>query len=178
MPVVSRPIGAFLPGSTTISLARMSCFAAGTLVHARDGLKPIESIQVGDQVLAQDIDSGVLGYKPVTVVHHNPPIQTMKIATDAGSTATASIYHRFWSPGRGWVMARDLKPGDLVRTLGGTSRMASIETGETVPVFNLDVADAHSFFVAEAGFLVHDNSIPGLRLEPFDRVEVAAEETR
>jgi hypothetical protein len=42
-----------------------ACFAAGTLVHTKDGLKPIEQIQVGDWVLSQPEDKGEQAYKRV-----------------------------------------------------------------------------------------------------------------
>ncbi|MDR2112899.1 MAG: hypothetical protein LBQ62_07355 [Candidatus Accumulibacter sp.] len=43
------------------------CFAAGTLVHTREGLKPIESIEVGDWVLSRPWDdAGEIAYKRVT----------------------------------------------------------------------------------------------------------------
>jgi hypothetical protein len=45
------------------------------------------------------------------------------------------------------------------------------------PVYNLDVAAAHSFFVGVQGALVHDNSLPDMRLEPFDRVPEIARNT-
>lgn len=35
-------------------------------------------------------------------------------------------------------------------------------------MFNLDVAEDHDFFAGEAGALVHDNTLPDLRLAPFD----------
>jgi hypothetical protein len=42
-----------------------ACFAAGTLVHTKDGLKPIEKIQVGDWVLSQPEEKGEQAYKRV-----------------------------------------------------------------------------------------------------------------
>jgi hypothetical protein len=65
-------------------------------------------------------------------------------------------------------MARDLKPGDLLRSLGDTARVEGVDPADVQPVFNLDVAGGHSFFVGRAGALVHDNGVPGTRLEPFD----------
>ena len=102
-----------------------SCFAAGTQVRTLLGLRPIEKIEVGDQVLAQDPITGKLSFETVDAVHHNPPGKTLKIRLGS-EEILPSIYHRFWCAGRGWVMARDLKPGDEVRTLGGRVRVDSV----------------------------------------------------
>jgi hypothetical protein len=46
---------------------RIGCFAAGTLVHTREGLRPIEQIQVGDWVLSKpESGEGECEYKRVT----------------------------------------------------------------------------------------------------------------
>ena len=48
-------------------------------------------------------------------LHHNRPKPTLRI--DLGDEAiVATPIHRFWKAGRGWAMARDLKPGDTIRT--------------------------------------------------------------
>jgi hypothetical protein len=51
-------------------------FAAGTAVHTRDGLKPIEAISAGDFVLSQPEETGERAYKRVvrTVPHEDEPI--------------------------------------------------------------------------------------------------------
>jgi len=41
------------------------CFIKGTRVHTKEGLKPIEEIQVGDWVLSQPKETGELAYKRV-----------------------------------------------------------------------------------------------------------------
>jgi len=145
----------------------MSCFGAGTLVRTLAGLRPIESLEIGDQVLTQDIKTGALRYQPILVVHHNPPSATFKVGLGE-ETIVSSHFHRFWKAGQGWVMARDLKIGDTLRTLEGLSQVTSIEAGDVQPVFNLDVAEDADFFVGQQGALVHDNTLPDLRLAPFD----------
>ncbi len=45
------PVGTF---SGPISVSRISCFGAGTLVRTLTGLEPIESLKVGDPVLTQN----------------------------------------------------------------------------------------------------------------------------
>ena len=145
-----------------------SCFVAGTPVRTIHGLRPIETLQVGDQVLSQDTDRGALSFQPITVVHHNPPSATVRRELDNGETLVPSIYHRFWRAGRGWVIARDLKAGDILRTLEGRARIKDITAGPSVPVFNLDVADARTFFVGEHGVLVHDNTFPASPAALFD----------
>ncbi len=151
-----------------------ACFSAGTLVHTIDGPRTIESIQVGDRVLSQNTSTGVLGFQPVMAVHKNEPSSTIRIATD-GETIVATGIHRFWKAGKGWVMARDLKAGDRLRMVGGTVPIESIETDQTQPVYNLDVADNRDFFVGKKGLLVHDFSFVQPVATPFDRLpELAA----
>jgi hypothetical protein len=152
----------------------MSCFVAGTPVHTLDGLRPIETLRVGDQVLSQDTSSGALAFQIVTVVHHNPPSATVRLVLDNGETLVPSIYHRFWRAGDGWAMARDLRPGDILRTREGRARIVSVSSGPTEPVFNLDVAGSRTFFAGTSGALVHDNTLPTTPAAPFDALPALA----
>jgi hypothetical protein len=153
--------------SSTVFIFGYSCFAAGTPVQTLLGVRPIESIQVGDQVLAQDVTTGTLNFEPVVALHHNPPKATLRI--DLGDEAiVATPIHRFWKAGQGWAMARELKPGDTIRRLGGTARVVSVSEEKIQPVFNLDVTHCRTFFVGASGALVHDNSLVDPVLRPFD----------
>ena len=150
-----------------------ACFAAGTPVRTLEGSKPIETIKVGDQVLAQNVTTGRLTYTPVVAVFHNKPAVTYKVQA-GGETISATGIHRFWKAGHGWIMTRELKPGDQVRTLGGSARVATVETDATQPVFNLEVGEGASYFVGRAGLLVHDNSTVWPVARPFDAPPVLA----
>ena len=83
-----------------------------------------------------------------------------------------SVYHRFWKANAGWAMARELNPGDTLRTLGGLVRVAKVEPDSVQPLYNLDVAGPRSFFVGSSDVLVHDNTLPDHRLKPFDELPV------
>jgi hypothetical protein len=87
-----------------------------------------------------------------------------------GDTIVSSPFHRFWMAGSGWIMPRDLKGGETLRLLDGPASVESVASGPVQPVFNLDVAGDHDFFAGAAAALVHDNTLPELRLEPFDAV--------
>ncbi len=150
-----------------VGYGRRSCFGAGTPIRTIAGPRPIETLRVGDRVLTQSTASGALGIRPVLAVHHNPPSATFRIKL-GGQPIVSSHFHRFWIAGRGWVMARDLKAGDPIRTLGGVLPVEAIEADAVQPVFNLDVADDADFFAGAVAALVHDNTLPDPRLAPFD----------
>jgi hypothetical protein len=145
-----------------------TCFVAGTSVRTLEGPRSIESIRVGDQVLSQDAVTGALGFQPVVFLHHNPPGKTLRVSLSDGGSVMCSVYHRFWRANLGWAIARELKPGDTLRTLGGLVRVAKVEPDSTQPLYNLDVAGARTFFAGADGLLVHDNTLPDHRLKPFD----------
>jgi hypothetical protein len=158
--------------SSIFFVRMMSCFAAGTAVRTIDGLRTIESIRPGDLVLSQDEKTGTISYNPVVNVFHNPPKETLKLSFEGSDeTILPTDIHRFWKAGHGWVMARDLKPGDTLRTVGGSVVVQSIEPDRTQPVFNLRVANARDYFVGGLSVLAHDNSLPEPVAMPFDRVE-------
>jgi hypothetical protein len=146
------------------------CFAAGTPVHTPDGPVSIESLQVGDRVLAQDTATGALHDRPILATHFIPSDDSVRLVLDdpASPPLVATPHHRFWIPGEGWRMARDLKTGDSVRTLGRTARVVSTQPGDTIPVYNLTVADDATFFAGHAAALVRDNTRPDPRAPRFD----------
>lgn len=148
-----------------------SCFGAGTPVLTRQGTRPIESIQVGDQVLSQNPVTGELSYRPVVRVERNPPSQTLRVQA-GDETFVTSVFHRFWRAGHGWSMARELVPGQKLRLLGNLVDVRSVEPGSVEPVFNLEVEGTHTFLIGGLGLLVHDTTVPDFRARPFDSVPV------
>ena len=147
-----------------------SCFGAGTPVLTLKGHQPIETIEVGDLVLTQDVRSGAIGYEPVVAALKNPPAPTLKLELDQGESIITTGIHRFWTPGHGWTMARELKVGDRVRTLDGPVRIIAIAPQPVRPVFNLEVAHHANFFVGRSSILVHDHSSAQPVSQPFDAV--------
>ena len=169
-PPLTRPYASSsgLRTPTVVSSFHHSCFGNGTSVHTQSGQMAIETILAGDLVLSQDLKTGTLSFQPVVTVYHNPPNATLKVAFKDGESIVATGIHRFWKTGQGWVMARALKAGDVIRTIGGTAEVVSVKDDATQPVFNLEVASGQSFFVGEAGMLVHDNSRVSPEPKPFD----------
>ena len=154
------------PESASPSLT--TCFAAGTPVRTIEGFRPIEEIRPGELVLSQDVATGGLEFRPIVLVHHNAPNQTLRITLSNDEILSASVYHRFWRSGKGWAQARELEEGDVLRALGGTLKVVAVEPGAVEPLFNLDVSQNRSFFVGNSNLLVHDNTLPPARGALFD----------
>ena len=146
-----------------------SCFAAGTPVITLSGPRTIESLKIGDQVLSQDTATGRLSFEPVVAALHNQPAMVFHIKLGQDVIKATDI-HRFWKAGTGWVMARDLKPGDRLRAIGGVAEVTAVAMGRVQPVFNLKVKDAQTYFAGGPNLLVHDSSLVEPVYTPFDAV--------
>ncbi|WP_438433841.1 polymorphic toxin-type HINT domain-containing protein [Gorillibacterium sp. sgz500922] len=136
-----------------------NCFTAGTEVQTDEGEKPIEDIEVGDQVLAKDDQSGEVGYKEVTATFHHETDEIYQI--HVGEETIESTYnHPFWVKDKGWTFVKDLKVGDLlVQSDGNTLQIDSIEpVQKQATVYNMTVDDFHTYFVSDLGIWVHNTS--------------------
>jgi hypothetical protein len=149
-----------------------SCFLAGTPVRSERGLVPIESLKPGDRVLAQHQDTGELAYRVVIRTTLRPPTKVLKLHM-VGDAITATAGHPFWVNGKGWRMAKELAPGDLLHGLSGATPLDRIEAVPDQPAHNLVVEGFNTYFVGQSGLLVHDNEfreptrsiVPGLPAE-------------
>lgn len=148
----------------------VECFVRGTPVWTRTGLRPIESLDPGDLVLAQNVNTGELTYKPVlrSTVRPAGPILKLSIGDERLFSTRG---HPFWVAGVGWRMAKELEDGAILHGATDAVRIGAIDPASDAETFNLVVADFNTYFVGESGILVHDNTprqptragLPGLK---------------
>ncbi|MFB7580489.1 polymorphic toxin-type HINT domain-containing protein, partial [Streptomyces hydrogenans] len=145
-------------------------FTPDTHVLLADGTsKPIKDLKPGDQVMATDETTGETTGKNVaaTIVGDGEKhLVRVTVDTDGDKgTATAPITatdgHPFWIPALNkWVDAKDLKPGQWLRTSAGTHvQITAVQAWtQTAGVRNLTVADFHTYYVlaGAAPVLVHN----------------------
>ena len=99
---------------------RVSCFAAGTPVWTEHGLQSIETLRVGDKVLAKDVETGELAYKVVSD-HRAASEKELTTLRFAEESIVCTGGHRFWESGTGWIKARDLTTQMLLHTATGNT---------------------------------------------------------
>ncbi|MFB0626395.1 polymorphic toxin type 43 domain-containing protein [Streptomyces sp. AB3(2024)] len=143
-----------------------NCFLAGTQVVMGDGKsKAIETIEVGDYVIATDPRSGETGKRRVTqliVTEDDKHFNKLAIATEKGvEELTATHEHPFWSPSQNaWVTAGDLTAGMSVMVEGGGTAILvkNDPYSQRAKTFNLTIEDLHTYYVLAGAtpILVHN----------------------
>jgi hypothetical protein len=136
-------------------------FSADTKVLLANGTrKPIGQIHRSDLVMAADPTSGHVGPRPVTnVIAGTGFKQLVDVDLSTGERITATANHPFWLEDQhAFVEAGSLTAGSLLRTSQGTYVQISVVTArsEWTSVYNLTVADLHTFYVGDAEVLVHN----------------------
>ncbi len=154
-----------------------NCFVAGTLIHTKEGLVPIELIKVGDWVLSYPDDQPIPSeyrkdpsppktYKRVlrTYIAENQPVMEFPVLNLASGNVehfTATFNHPIFVLNHGWmpleaICARREQVG--VETfefrnivLGGLYKNKGLAT-----VYNIEVEDFHTYYVGEEGVWVHN----------------------
>ena len=164
--------------------AGCNSFVADTLVHmkpvgnadAQSGksvLRRIDQIKVGDEVLASSEwkvkgaipkRNGQLSYEKVTdVFASHQPQRIIHLTLSNGARLSATEGHPF-NTTEGWRDAVLLKKGGKLLLKGDEAdaaeqavTIAAISEEEVqIAVFNIEVANAHTYFVGEEGTLVHN----------------------
>ena len=149
----------------------------GTILSA-SGLKPIEEIEVGDEVLAYEEETGEQAYKPVVRLFRNETKAWYHVKVN-GEEIICTGGHPFYvlnaeedrkvvefegvkASGTGtWICARELKVSDQVLLSDGSRgvieqiEIQNLDSAETT--YNFEVADFHTYYVSESNVLVHND---------------------
>ena len=139
----------------------LNSFSADTPVATPDGEIAISAIVTGTLVLAYDEAMDTTGAYAVTAtIHHTDP--AIVLLTLGGETLETTPKHPFFTRERGWVDAIDLRMGEHVPRLYGPDGVVQARSvvPRVQPMYNLSVATAHTFFVGEEGWLVHNTCQP------------------
>jgi len=147
-------------GAVTGGMTSPYCFVAGTLVCTVDGEVPIEDIEVGDYVLAENPDTGEVDYKPVLETYEHDTYDVVYLTID-GEEFTTTEGHPFYTLERGFVKAGELRFSDTLIDDNGNKLHLEKKNKEhltkPVTVYNFAVEDYHTYFVGENEVLVHNN---------------------
>ncbi|MGW2052817.1 golvesin C-terminal-like domain-containing protein [Streptomyces sp. NPDC001840] len=150
---------------------KTNSFLPGTKVVLADGsAQNIESLDVGDQVVATDPETGDTRARTVTATRDHAgakDLVTLTVGSDGGDgeaaqlKLTSTAAHLYWLPDFGrWAEAGDLKPGMWLRTAAGTwVQITAVDTAHrTARVYNLSVEGVHTYYVGtgHTAVLVHN----------------------
>jgi len=145
-----------------------NCFIAGTPVQTAEGLKSIETIQVGELVAARDELTGATHWQRVerVIVNHDREVIDLAFVNADGAIELITVTpgHWFATVGNGWVEAGALELGAQIQTLDArlVRLLSKSENPISATTYNLTVAKDHSYFVGNAGIWVHNICCGGL----------------
>ena len=132
--------------------------AAGTLVLTNEGSKAIEEIKAGDLVYSTNPETGESEYKEVARVFRRESDIIIHVFVN-GEEIETTPNHPFWVENQ-WVLAKDLREGDVLTLADGTTTVITKTYGEQpdepVIVYNFEVQDFHTYYVTNTGVLVHN----------------------
>ena len=145
-------------GNSVNGFASSQCFVAGTLVLTSEGSKAIEEIKAGDLVYSTNPETGESEYKEVARVFRRESDIIIHVFVN-GEEIETTPNHPFWVENQ-WVLAKDLREGDVLTLADGTTatitRTYGEQLDEPVIVYNFEVQDFHTYYVTNTGVLVHN----------------------
>lgn len=135
-------------------------------MQAVDGLRPIETVAVGDLVLARDEVTGETALRPVTELVRGQPREIWDIVIEVTGlngesrreTFGATEDHPWRTVGGDWAESAELYPGlELVTADGARAVVVSATPTDRIEAtYNFEVEGFHTYFIGEAGLWVHN----------------------
>ena len=159
---------AFQKGTQLGNILGGICFTAGTLVCMADGTyKPIEEVNVGDQVLSVSLKDGydVVAARVVDT-HRRVAHKTINLILQDGQEIRVTPGHPFYVQGQGWCAAASLSRDDVLWAYHGEGlqAVASTEKEEAIEVYNLEVEPQHNYLITTNRILVHNGcAVPHIK---------------
>ena len=155
-------IGTAICGSYYAAKGGNVCFVAGTLVQSEQGAIPIENVSVGTMVWAWDEETGDIALKKVVETYINETDELIHLLVN-GEEIVCTPSHPFYSPVKGWTDAVKLRAGDILVLVNGEYVVVEQVQHEIleapITVYNFQVEDYHTYYVADSGVLVHNKCV-------------------
>lgn len=134
------------------------CFTGDTLILTKEGLKKIDSIKIGDYVLARDDIGETLEYRKVLHVMKKIADEFVHLKID-DEIIKVTPNHLFKSE-TGWKSADELQIGEGILNSNGEIKYVKgkeeINYKYTLPIYNLEIEEYHTYFVGQSGILAHN----------------------
>ncbi|EQA43830.1 intein C-terminal splicing domain protein, partial [Leptospira broomii serovar Hurstbridge str. 5399] len=111
-----------------------TCFTAGTLIRTKEGLKPIEKIEIGDLVLSLDPKTGELSYKKVSRLFSNETPIVHRITYTNGNVINTTWNHPFFIRGKGFTEVRNIQPEERSVTVASIRNSSRIERSSGIQI--------------------------------------------
>lgn len=151
----------------TLMLGPETGFAGGTRIHTQEGLKPIESIRVGDRVLTHPDQSpppnrrraaAEYQYQRVTratsiEVPSLLRITLQNMADGIEDTLLVATGQPIWTKPSGWLAAQDVRTGHaVVLSFNGNALVQQVQpSNQPARVHWLEVEGCNSYYVEQLG---------------------------
>jgi len=134
-------------------------FTGDTLVHTEDGLIPIKELSIGEKVWSLDGITGKEGWNDIVhLIKGTKKYDLIIIELENGNLIEATDDHPIYTTEIGWKLASDLRKDDIVLLRSGEfttiTSVSSARRADTV--YNLTVANAHTYYVGTQGLLAHN----------------------
>jgi RHS repeat-associated protein len=134
-------------------------FSEDTTVVTTEGDVPISELEVGDTVVAYDETTGETGeYEITDMISHEDPV-IVHLTID-GELIETTPEHPFYTDDGEWINAGELEVGDLIYSLDGDFGVVEsiVVVADPQQMYNLTVDEAHTFFIGEGDWLVHNTN--------------------
>jgi hypothetical protein len=139
------------------------CFIAGTKIQTRSGFKNIEEIRIEDEVNSYCQDSSRFSFNKVIRLYKNKTDIILKITLENLEVIETTLGHPFFVLGKGYLKANELTLNDkLMNEKGEKVSIQNLEMlkVDSLPTYNFEVENYHSYFVSKSKILVHNTSGP------------------
>lgn len=136
------------------------CFPGETLVKTENGYAAIEQLQAGDVVIAYDAETGQNLSKKILEVYQSKSDKICRLYIE-DEIIDCTLAHQFWAPSTNeWIPARDITVGFVLQNSAAERKIVTaIEyVDQTLATFNLEVEDAHTYYVSSLDILVHNGN--------------------
>lgn len=137
--------------------------SAGTKVKTDKGYTPIEQIQENDVVQTYNLLRFFSMTDRVQQIKKKTDQEVLELVVNNRSMFVSPDQQFYAAGANKWIKARDLKPGDTIKTYSGELPVGEVRAAkQRMALYCLAMKKNHNFFVTDNDLLVHNMALAGI----------------